>query len=145
MRLRHRFAALSLPVFTFAACAVGQGLPEDAATLVVEPDAGPQAASIRVDGGARAVADADADESLDDASARDTGTPLDAATADVATPPVTPVPPPPPSAPVCDANDPSYDLLVIALILGGTPPPACSAGTCASGECCYSDEYCLPQ
>ncbi len=137
MRPSIRFVALSslagCTLALVAACATGQELAESAGAVIVEADSGSAAASIRIDAAPKPTV----------VETPDTGTPPanDAAVqADTAPPP--PPPPPPPATPACPSSD---SVLVIALLLAGTPLPACNAGACGTGQCCYSNQYCLPQ
>lgn len=134
MRPSIHFVALSslagCTLALVAACATGQELAESAGAAIVEADSGPAAASIRIDAAPKSTV----------VETPDTGTPPanDAAVqADTAPPP----PPPPPATPACPSSD---SVLVIALLLAGTSLPACNAGACSTGECCYSNQYCLP-
>lgn len=123
-----------MPLLVTLACATGGELPEEGAPLTATPEAGTPSGSIRVEAGTTTMSE-------EAGAPKEGGTPADASTqADTAPPP-----PPPPTTPVCDPNKSSYGLLVLALVIAGSPPNACSAGACGSGECCYNSQYCLPE
>ena len=130
---RHLFTLLLPLVVVSGACATGLELEQGAAALS-ESDGGPEASSIR------AVTSSAADAAPTNAVDARPLVDADAPDADV---PDTSVAPTPTTA-ACGSS-PSYSLFIIALALSGTTPPACTGGTCATGECCYQSQYCLPQ
>ncbi len=135
MSFAGRSLTLALPFLAMFACATGQDIPEDSAALEQKVDAGTPTGSIRVDASTPHTTETpDAAPAKADASAPD----------DAASVPDTAPPPPPPGPVACDDTKASYGILVIALVLSGTTPPACSLG-CNAGECCYQNQYCLPQ
>lgn len=143
MRPAIRLLTLSLPLIAMIACATGADIPEDGSALEAQvgTDAGRPTGSIRPEAGAptttTTTSSDDAGKSATDAASAAT----DAASQPDTAPPVSTTPTPA----VCDATNPKYGVAVIALVLSGSPPPACSGGACGIGDCCYNGKYCMPE